>query len=111
MTIIGWRAWYVGGGVFDSSTTLWEDLPDDGLAVVMLYMDEVNPSNGKHLKRIMQGDDHYFNVGDVYAHSSFTTPQEIIERYPGASIKKGMWMADQEMHDITVLAFAETDPP
>jgi hypothetical protein len=48
----------------------------------------------------MSGDDWYWKTGDIYAHGSNTTREEIERRYPGASVKRGMWTTDAEMQRV-----------
>lgn len=111
MKVIGWRAYRIGGEVFNSRVSTWQSIPHDGWAIFMLFLDKVNESNQKHLKRLMQGDDHYFKAGEVYGSSSGSTIEEILKRYPSAIVKLGKWTTDQEIAEINERAFAETEPP
>jgi hypothetical protein len=106
--IIGWRAWYTGGRTFDSATTEWEDLPDDGVVLIMLYQD-VRDSSNFFLRRGMSGADYYFKSGDIYG-SGFHD-DEIPRRYPGASIKRGKWTTEEEMYAVTEEANRERFVP
>lgn len=90
--VIGWKAWYVDGQWFTSRETKWEDLPDDGVAVVMLYFEDGT-------RRIVE-DDWYFKVEvdgkTLYGQDGWAGSRELIQqRYPGASVKRGKWTADE----------------
>ncbi len=98
MEVLGWRAWYAGGTVYDSRSTTWANLPDDGALAFVIYF-AGNIPGGVHssLRRIMTGTDYYFLVGpDLYAQSD-DAPEEITRRYPGAILKRGRWAPDYEM--------------
>ena len=93
-----WRAWYVGGQVFDGKAfDDWCVLPEDGVLTVMLW-------HRDGTRRVMQGNDFYFATpGGVYGHNDH--PQaETERRYPGVSIKRGMWTTDAEYVRITTEA-------
>jgi hypothetical protein len=89
-----WRAWFTKGRVFDGRTFEdWRALPDDGVLSVMLWFDDGT-------RRVQQGNDFYFATPDgVFGHNDHP-PQETIERYPGASVKRGMWTTDAEMEQV-----------
>jgi hypothetical protein len=42
--IVGWRAWYSKGRTYNSAEVEWEDLPADGVLVILLYCRERNRS-------------------------------------------------------------------
>ena len=57
MTIIGWRAWYSTGGPhteYDSTTTLWQNLPSKGWQAGVFYC-QTRP-----YRKILMGTDYYF---------------------------------------------------
>lgn len=83
-----WRAWYVGGRVLDSRDCAWDDLPDDGVLVVVQFHDDGT-------RRFAAGDDWYFMLDGTLAHNS-DTRAENERRYPGAVLKRGMWASDDE---------------
>jgi hypothetical protein len=87
-----WRAWYTGRRVFfGEGLEDWRALPDDGVLTVMLYHEDGT-------RRVQQGNDFYFaapsDAGEVFGHSD---DLDIEGRYPGASVKRGMWTTDAEM--------------
>lgn len=97
---IGWRAWYTGGRVFSSNETAWRDLPDDGVLVVRVYLNDKT-------SRLMSGADYYFKTVDesgeqpIYGQGVFNpqeTMQELAARYPGVAVKRGRWTTDGGMH-------------
>jgi hypothetical protein len=81
-----WRAWYDDGSRYDSDSTAWADLPDDGLQVVVIYFEDGT-------RRICHGDDWYFEVDGTIAHNS-DSRRDNERRYPNAALKRGRWMAD-----------------
>jgi hypothetical protein len=98
LTVARFRAWYTEGRVFDgASFEDWRALPDDGVLTVMLWF-------GNGTRRVEQGNDFYWATPDgIWAHSD--EPQDEIERrYPGASVKRGMWTTDAEMERVAAEA-------
>lgn len=93
-----WRVWYVGGGTYDGETfNDWQQLAADGVLTVMLWFEDGT-------RRVEQGNDFYFATPNgVYGHNDH--PQEETERrYPGASVKRGMWTTDAEMQRVAAEA-------
>ena len=111
MNVTGWRAWYVGGRVYDSKTTAWADLPDDGVIQIYLYMDRRDKTSRMPYRRGMAGSDYYWHVPgeSVYGccDASEMTPGQIAERYPGALIKRGRWVSQKE-YDAAIKESFET---
>lgn len=95
MDMVAWKAWYRGGEIFCSPGTEWEDLPDEGVVGVAMRFD-----NGHY--RVMTGSDYYWMVEIL---GKLTLCQGLhedkpAERYPGASIKVGVWTSDEEMQRV-----------
>lgn len=114
MKVIGWRAWYADESRYDSKATRWEDLPDDGVLVVVLYFDENRP-DGKPLRRINSGVDWYFRAkglkGFIYGQNN-DTPEENKKRYgDDILLKRGKWADDSMMHRAEREASAAVDCP
>lgn len=90
-TILGFRVWYENDQIFDSKTTTWEVLPDDGLIVVMLYENKRLKSGTGYYRKICSNQSYYWVVPpnnlDV-----FYDDDNPIERYPGAVVKRGKWV-------------------
>lgn len=109
MDVVGWRAWYRGGRVYDSKTTAWADLPDDGVIQIYLFMDERDKTSRMPYRRGMACSDYYWYVPgeDVYGscNADEMLPTEIIRRYPGALIKKGRWVSEQEYADVMLESY------
>ena len=90
-----WQAWFISLPVqtevlrFDSSHHQWGDLPRDG-AIAFRY-------DGLRL----DGYDWYFRVdspcGEIFGVDNETRnrlyPDEIVNRYPGADVFRGIWVA------------------
>lgn len=97
--VIAWKAWYTEGRTFCSCDVKWAELPEDGALGFKLFFAGLAP-DGNNMSRMMSGDDWYWNVGEIYAHDSGTTKEEIERRYPRASVKRGMWVSDAEIQYI-----------
>lgn len=99
--VIGWRAWYANGSVFDSKTTKWEDLPPLGLQVVMQYLDEPG------YRSVVSGADFYFfdaTTGKVRGWKK--TLPELLAAFPLASIKTGTLLSNSAYEAVKTRAFA-----
>lgn len=109
MKVIGWRAWYANGSEYDSAVTRWEDLPDDGVLVVMLYFDDKT-------RRIMDSSDWYFRIrhksGDFIYGENNGSPEENKKRYgESISLKRGKWTTEKLMRDSQKEAMQTKDCP
>jgi len=97
MKVIGWRAWYADGSKYDSASIVWEDLPGDGVLVIMLYFDNKT-------RRIMDGSSCYFRArhesGEFIYGENDDSLEENRKRY-GESIllKRGKWTTEKFMRD------------
>ncbi len=98
--VLGWRAWFTSGRVFDSAAVAWADLPDDGFVVGMVYYDDGT-------SRIVAGGDFYFAVGDSIAYND-DPPEVTLGRYPGIAIVRGQWVPDAEYVALTATALASS---
>ena len=61
-SVIGWRAWYSGGRVFDSHSTRWVDLPSAEVLGVMIYEETMTPK-GTPTRRCLINSDWYWYDG------------------------------------------------
>ncbi len=106
--VIGWRAWYDGGLVFDSKTTAWENLSADGVVSIVLYEDTTTPA-GDPTRRVMEGSSFYFRAPGardfIYGHSEGPAA-EIQSRYPGAIVLLGKWVDGVTLERIQTAAMA-----
>jgi hypothetical protein len=100
MNVIRWRVWYVGGDTYDGSTfDAWQQLPGDGVLTIMLWFEDGT-------RRVEQGNDFYFATPDgVFGHND-DPAEETERRYPGVSVKRGMWTTDAEMARVAAEAMA-----
>lgn len=109
MKVIGWRAWYADGSKYDSVTIEWEDLPNDGVIVVVLYFDNKT-------RRIMDGSSWYFRArhesGDFIYGENDGSPEENKKRY-GESIllKRGKWTTEKIMYALQKEAMDDKERP
>ena len=113
MKVAGWRAFYTEGRVFDSATIAWAGLPDDGVLVVVVYLDE-NGADGLPLRQLNSGTAWYFEFKselDV-AYLGNNAPREENEiRYPGCILKRGKGVDLATMDIVEKLAMeAKTAP-
>ncbi len=95
---IGWRAWYENNQIFDSITTQWKDLPNDGLLAVVIYQKFVRP-NGERTRRTWSGVDYYWTTPESGL-EVFCGDEEPSARYPGAIVKRGKWVPILEMERV-----------
>jgi len=95
MKMIGWKAWYRGGQAWCSNGTAWADLPDEGVIGVKILFDDGTSRN-------MTGSDFYW-MADILGVPTLCQglhDDRPAERYPGASIKLGVWTTDAEMRSV-----------
>ena len=95
MSILGWRVWYDQGRGFNSRSTSWADLPDDGFQVLVEYYADGNRS-------MITGVSKIFEVvhqvsGEIFHGGNDQTDAEIAQRYPGAVIKNGRGTTREEL--------------
>lgn len=95
MNVVAWKAWYRGGEAYCSNGTKWEDLPDEGVVGVTIVFDD-------DTRRFMTGSDFYWEA-DILGVPTLCQglhDDRPAERYPGASIKIGVWTTDDEMRTV-----------
>lgn len=94
---VRWRAWYVGGAVYDSTETEWAALPEVGVLGVVVWFADGG-------KRNCSGDTWYWRLetsdGWTIAHSR--EPIEELRQVYGAQqpFKRGKWTLEEEMHRV-----------
>ena len=96
MNVIAWKAWYRGGQAFCSAGSEWADLPEEGVLGVAMLFD--NTGN----RRFMTGSDFYWMV-EILGKTTLCQglhEDKPAKRYPGASIKEGVWTSDEEMQQV-----------
>lgn len=100
-TTLGWRCWYDDDSVYDSRTTAWADLPDDGLLVKMIYY-----SDGT---RQVQQNSFYFEAehhSGEPIRGTFEFEADVRTRYRNPVIKKGRWAPDDYYRKVVTAAMA-----
>lgn len=107
-TIVSWRAWYTEGRKFDSVNTHWEDLPQDGVLVFVLYQ------RSKGHRRMMCGVSLYWKEeireGTIYACDNVADaliPDGLSQKY----IKRGKWTTDEEYARVREEALQSQQSP
>lgn len=96
MKVIGWRVWYADGSKYDSATTRWSDLPNDGVIVAVLYFDDKT-------RRVMDGSSWYFRAkhesGEFIYGENEDSPEENKKRYgEDIFLKRGKWTTEAIMY-------------
>lgn len=103
MKVVGWMVWMDTQAIYDSRIHKWEDVPDDGIGIMVTYKE------GGY-REIFQGHDHYFHAPGGVIGLNDDTVEEIKARYPGAIVKKGIWLESEAFYNLqqTVLAYKWT---
>lgn len=107
-----WRAWFEpepGSDllrVFDSASTPWHELPEDGVILVLVFEREDDRMGRPH-RRIVAGMDWYFSDGLELVGGNDDPLEENEFRYPGCSFKRGRWVEGR--HYLEVMRTASED--
>lgn len=104
LTIVGWRAWYTDGRMYNSLTTDWVDLPAEGALVFTLYQ------RPRKRRRIMCGVTLYWKDDEKYCCDN-TADADIPEDLPAEFVKRGKWVTDTELEAARTAAFAAMESP
>jgi hypothetical protein len=102
MDVLTWKAWFRGGQAYCSPGTEWENLPDEGVLAVVVVFDEKSPGTDVTLRRMVSGSDLYW-AAEIEGHWTICQgcwEDKPAKRYPGASIKHGVWTSDDEMQRV-----------
>ena len=91
MTVRGWRAWYRDWRKFSSLDTSPDNLPREGLQIVMLYLDP------PPYREVLLGADYIVWTGETFI-STMERPSEGIV-FPGS------YMEDWEFNRLQIDAF------
>ncbi len=108
-TPISWRAWYTGNRVFESTTTSWEDLPEEGLLRVNVYY-RTRPYHKKMQGRSLYWVEH-MPEGVVYCYDDSADAIISKEAQENNRVKKGKWVPDVEFERVRHAADAARDAP
>ena len=99
-TIVSWRAWYTGGRTFHSMTTCWKDLPEIGVLCVVIYY------RTRPYRRSMSGSSLYWledtPEGPVFGYDDAADAIIPDEVYQKGCVKRGKWVTDEEMAEVTI---------
>jgi len=111
MKAIAWKIWYTDNRVFNSKDYKWEDLPDDGVLIWMIYHDEKD-GQGRHYRTIVNGYDwHFCDNKGLYAYNNETLESNK-RRYPDCSpksFKRGIWVTNEEFNRVRNIAMEDYD--
>lgn len=124
MKVAGVKFWYTDGMRYAvrmedephaAVETALAALPEHGLAVVMIYFDAFDQTDGTtRLRRIMQGSDFYWLAYDDKAPEPFrdwmvcqSNAEGDVLRYPGARVLYGGWTSDSYYQALVTEAMAD----
>lgn len=98
------EAWivYYPDAVYDSHTSEWAGLPDEGVQVITLYFDEYTAGGEVQYRKLLDGDDLYWHVPDSNEFGSTNDPEEVPD---GALVKRGLEIEDEAFREIKDRAF------
>lgn len=86
--VLGWRAWYADGSVYDSREIAWRDLPAEGIQIVMLYETE-QFLPGRHYRRQFAEADFY--VADEISKLGTVIEDEQFKKINAAALAAESW--------------------
>ena len=105
MAIAGWKAWYTDNRVYRSNLRKWEDLPKEGVLLVMVYYDDMAP-NGKPFRDIIHGSRRYFmatgSSGNLFLKGSLWNENKLLGTYSTKPewVKEGVWDDDETIKRV-----------
>lgn len=95
MRMAGQVVWYTDGRVYSTLDTPFAEMPEDGVLIRMIYFEERSAAGIRH-REIQQGHDWYFETPTGVCGANSDPAEEIARRYPGATMKRGMWGTTEE---------------
>jgi hypothetical protein len=105
--VAGYVVWYADGSSCSSRNKSWDQMPADGVLMVMLYFDKFTAGN-KRYAEVQQGHEHYFRMPDgsdwIHGYSN-DSAGDIQKRYPGAIVKRGKWASNGRYAKLIEQAF------
>ncbi len=117
-TPIGWKAWVADLDgeevVYSSEIIAWDDLPNDGVQIVMIYERQLVNLSGRHYRVILSASSYFqydLPSGVKMYNANEDTKSEINARYPGALIKRGKMIHPNDFERISHLAMADHAAP
>lgn len=108
-TVIGWQAWYENDVVYSSRTMDWQDLPSDGVLVVMAYEAQLT-RGGDNYRSVFKGKDYYWVMPETGL-EVFTGNEHPADRYSvdTSLVKRGKWVGIHEFQRTMVAAAEATE--
>lgn len=95
--VAGWHAYYPEQ-IYTSFMTVWEELPDEGVQVIVLYYDAYATEGGSvRYRKLLDGDDFYFHVPGTDIYGSTNHQAEIPD---AAVVKEGREIPDSEFSEV-----------
>ena len=98
----GWEVFYNNGKTYSSKQRAWEDIPMDGVVVVLMWHDYHVPLCRQ--KTILTGSDYYYYVTPELW--GCTNDYGIVK---GKDYKRGVWIENERMEEIYRTAFEKLD--
>lgn len=89
MEVVGWRLYYADGSTVDSKQSSWEDAPQGGIEVLVVFY-EGQDKHGRPLRGLFHGSPG--NAGDYYWQFGAGTAKDVP---PGADVKDGLMMVEK----------------
>lgn len=108
--VVGFRIWYVDGTIATGTTRAdWEQLPDDGVLIVMLYYNRFDTGGDSRYRRVLMSNDHFWHAPgtmDAIFGQSDDAPHVITAKYEQAHVKRGKWTDDAHYKTVVAAAMA-----
>ena len=92
---VRFKAWYIGGKVYEGDSSAWGKMPDDGVLAVKVYFNDgtARNCNGNDWYGLLLFDDQSWTI----AHNN---NEDNAKRYPTGLWKRGQWTSEQEMNAV-----------
>lgn len=105
MKPLAWKAYYTKGRRYESTSDTWDQLPELGCLLVVVYMDKLIPSSGHPYRKIVGGGDWVWIDHEGMVHCSGTNDErgfwiEAPPEIPREKLKRGQWATDEEMKAV-----------
>ena len=113
MRVEEWKAWYTQNRVYRSSVDNWEDLPKEGILLLLIFFDE-RAAHGGRYKEIIHGNRRYFksigSSGSEFFKGSLWNEKKLLKTYDTKPewIKEGIYDDDETIKLIVNEALRES---
>lgn len=102
MNPVAWRAWFKGGARYDSRSSRWREIPDEGCLLFVVYMGEKTKMGGYPYRKIVSGGDWYWmdEGGMIHCSDTHDNMGQWVDPPEVDGLKRGIWTTDEEMTDV-----------